>query len=145
MVCVFFRLAITCCPMKCARALSKFIVLLWSITLQKRILAASLATPITVIAIHPGGVDTFTQDWPFPTFSKWLVGLAIADPVHGAYNSVFAAASKMVAGNKERYRGMYLESSPTGRIAQVSKSLQNEQLGTQLWGITEKLLEDLGL
>ncbi|KAG6840994.1 hypothetical protein C0991_002774 [Blastosporella zonata] len=124
-------------------ALSKFMILLWTITLQKRILAAESLAPITVIAIHPGGVDTFTQNWPFPAFSKWLVGLAIADPVHGAYNSVFASASKDVAADKVKYRGVYLESSPTGRITEVGKSLQNEELGAQLWDITEKFLEDL--
>ncbi|KAG6879837.1 hypothetical protein C0992_010795 [Termitomyces sp. T32_za158] len=126
-------------------ALSKLMVLLWSITLQKRILATGLSTPITVIALHPGGVDTFTHNWPFPTFSKWLVGLVIANPMRGAYNSVFAAASKTIASDKDRYRGAYLESTPTGRITQVNKTLQNEQLGAQLWGITEKFLEDLGL
>ncbi|KAG6884789.1 hypothetical protein C0993_008279 [Termitomyces sp. T159_Od127] len=100
-------------------ALSKLMVLLWSITLQKRISEANLSTPITVIALHPGGVDTFTHNWPFPAFSKWLVGLVIADPMRGAYNSVFAAASKTIASNKDRYRGKYLESAPTGRIAQT--------------------------
>ncbi|KAG6905533.1 hypothetical protein DXG01_002193 [Tephrocybe rancida] len=122
-------------------ALSKFMILLWTRTLQKRV--QDSPAPITVIAVHPGGVDTFTQNWPFPAFSKWLVSLAIADPVHGAYNSVFAAAAKKIADDKERYYGAYLESSPTGRLTEVNKLLQNEELGAQLWDITEKFLEGL--
>ncbi|KAG6811832.1 hypothetical protein H0H92_005629 [Tricholoma furcatifolium] len=125
--------------------LTKLMDLLWTMTLQERLSNTYPSAPITVIAVHPGGVDTFTHNWPFPSFFKWLAGLAIADTVRGSYNSVFAAASKKVAGEKDKYRGAYLESSPTGRITEVGKSFQKEELRNQLWETTEGFLRDLGL
>ncbi|GLB39252.1 putative enoyl-(Acyl carrier protein) reductase [Lyophyllum shimeji] len=124
---------------------SKLMNLLWTKELQRRISAAESPAPITVIALHPGGVDTFSQNWPCPRLSSWLVRLAIADPERGAYTSVFAAASKRIAENKEEYNGVYLESKPTGRITKVGKLAASEELAAQLWETTEAFLASIGL
>lgn len=98
-----------------------------------------------MIAIHPGGVDTFSHTWPFPRLWRFVVGLAISDIEHGAYNSVFAAAGKKVKEDKEQYTGAYLESKPTGRIATPSAAAQDTDLADRLWDTTNKYLASLGL
>ncbi|KIM36678.1 hypothetical protein M413DRAFT_449022 [Hebeloma cylindrosporum] len=122
----------------------KLAMILWTKSLQRR-LNEDISAPITVISVHPGGVDTFTHSWPFPRFFKWLVGLTIASPEVGAYNSVFAAAGSRVAEKKEAYEGAYLESQPTGRIAVPNKVTLNEQLGNNLWNITDSFLDKIGV
>ncbi|RDB16046.1 hypothetical protein Hypma_003421 [Hypsizygus marmoreus] len=126
---------------------SKFLDILWTKTLQKRLDAASPPIPITAIAIHPGGVDTFTHRWVFPRFFGWLVGLFVADVEHGAYTSVFAAAGKGVRERREVYGGMYLESKPVGRIARTRTDgrVEDERLGREMWETTERFLEGIGV
>ena len=116
---------------------------LWTRSLQKQLSANELA-PVTVISVHPGGVDTFTQNWVFPHFFKWMVGLVIAQPDVGAYNSVFAAASKRVHENRSMYRGAYLESQPTGRVAAPNPVVLDEALAERLQRTTEDFLERIG-
>lgn len=116
---------------------------LWTRSLQKQFGANELA-PVTVISVHPGGVDTFTHNWIFPRFFKWLVSLAIAQPDVGAYNSVFAAASKRVHENRSAYGGVYLESRPTGRIAAPNPVVLDEALAERLQQTTEGFLESIG-
>ncbi|KAF5318873.1 hypothetical protein D9619_010947 [Psilocybe cf. subviscida] len=123
---------------------SKLMQVLWTKSLQRHLNEDPLA-PITVISVHPGGVDTFTHTWPFPRLSKWVVGLTIATTEIGAYNSLFAAASKRVAADREKYKGAYLESQPTGRIASPHKAALDEQSGTQLWSLTEAFLDGIGV
>lgn len=117
---------------------------LWTKSLQQRLDEDPLA-PITVISVHPGGVDTFTHKWRFPRLSKWFVGLTIASPEIGAYTSLFAAASKKVAADRQRYKGAYLESQPTGRFASPHKAALDEKLRNQLWSLTEAFLDRIGV
>jgi len=72
---------------------SKLMLVLWTKTLQRQ-LNQDLSAPITAIAVHPGGVDTYSHKWAFPRFLGWLVGLVIAQTDVGAYNSAFAARAK---------------------------------------------------
>ena len=123
---------------------SKFMITLWTKTLQRRLNEDSTA-PITALSIHPGGVDTYSHKWVFPRFFKFLVGLAIAHPVVGAYNSAFAAASKRIHDNKHVYQGVYLESQPTGKIVPMNKAASDEELGNRLWALTVKFLEGIDL
>jgi len=119
-------------------------MMLWSKTLQSH-LDSDPNAPITVISVHPGGVNTFTDNWPFSRFFKWLVGLAVSTPTVGAYTPVFAAAGKAVLENKEMYQGAYLESKPTGRIAQPGKAALDTDLANQLSATTESLLKQIGI
>ncbi|KAF9554205.1 NAD-P-binding protein [Agrocybe pediades] len=123
---------------------TKFMIILWTKTLQRR-LNGDATAPITALSIHPGGVDTYSHKWMFPRFFKFLVGLVIAQPVVGAYNSAFAAASKRIRENKQAYQGTYLESQPTGRIVPANKAVSNEELGNKLWSTTTKFLSGIGL
>jgi len=124
---------------------SKVLNILWTKSLQQRFDKAEPPVPITVIAIHPGGVDTFSHNWPLPWLMKPLVGLAINSPEMGSYTSVFAAASKKVREEKSKYKAAYLESHPPGHFAKPSKEAQNEKLAEDLWKLTEQYLEGLGV
>ncbi|KAE9398046.1 NAD(P)-binding protein [Gymnopus androsaceus JB14] len=122
---------------------SKLLDILWTRALQKHFDTASPPIPITAIAIHPGGVDTFSHNWPLPWLWKPIVGLAINDTEHGSYTSVFAAASKVVRDEKEKYRGAYLESNPVGEIREPSAIARDDKLADDLWRLTESILETL--
>ncbi|KAK1219703.1 hypothetical protein PQX77_017564 [Marasmius sp. AFHP31] len=124
---------------------SKLLDIMWSKHLQRRLDAADPAVPITVITIHPGGVDTFTDTWPLQWLTKPLVRLAIKSPERGAYTSAFAAAGKIVRDERDKYRGTYLESSPVGRIATPSSDALSEAAGEQLYTLTQLFLAGIGL
>jgi len=57
--------------------------------------------------------------------------------------SVFAAASKEVRRERERYKGVYL--TPVGKVTTPSKYAIDERLATELRQTTEEVLKDLGL
>lgn len=117
---------------------------LWTKTLQRR-LNADATAPITAISVHPGGVDTYSHNWVFPKLMGLLVRLAISTTDVGAYTSVFAAAGKKVADNRQAYQGAYLESKPTGNIAKPHKAVLDEALGDKLWETTVKFLGEIGV
>ncbi|KAF9256615.1 NAD(P)-binding protein [Marasmius fiardii PR-910] len=124
---------------------SKLLDLIWTKHLQKRLDAADPAVPITVMAIHPGGVDTFTDNYPLPWLTKPLVRLTIKSPERGAYTSVFAAASEAVKKERDKYKGAYLESSPVGRIAMPSSDVVDERNWEELYVLTQKFLTGIGM
>ncbi|KAJ3729617.1 hypothetical protein C8R42DRAFT_715896 [Lentinula raphanica] len=124
---------------------SKLLDILWTRALQKQFNSASPPIPIVAMAIHPGGVDTFSQNWPLPWFWKPIVALAINDPEHGSYTSVFAAAAKIVRDEKEKYKGVYLDNKPVGRIDVPIKAARDDQLADNLWSLTERLLREVGV
>ncbi|KAH9477403.1 Short-chain dehydrogenase [Psilocybe cubensis] len=129
---------------KSIHSYSKLIMSLWTKSLHRR-LNADKTAPITVIAVHPGGVDTFSHNWPLPKITGFLARLAISTTDVGAYTSVFAAAGKKVADNKQVYQGAYLENKPTGKIAEPYKAVLDEALGDQLWETTVKFLGNIGV
>ncbi|KAL0958395.1 hypothetical protein HGRIS_000536 [Hohenbuehelia grisea] len=120
---------------------SKFPIIPWTKELQRRFDAEN--TLITCIALHPGGVDTFSQNWPLPRISTWLVRLAISPPEEGAFTTLFAAASPQVASDKEQYKGQYLE--PIGKLSKPSKLAEDPKLADELWTTTQDFLTGLGL
>ncbi|KAJ3740695.1 hypothetical protein EV360DRAFT_97881 [Lentinula raphanica] len=124
---------------------SKLLDILWTRALQKQFNSASPPIPVVAMAIHPGGVDTFSQNWPLPWFWKPIVALAINNPEHGSYTSVFAAAAKIVRDEKEKYKGVYLDNKPVGRIDVPSKAARDDQLADDLWSLTERLLREVGV
>ncbi|KAK7033629.1 hypothetical protein VNI00_012629 [Paramarasmius palmivorus] len=124
---------------------SKLLEVLWTKHLQKRLDTSDPAVPITVISIHPGGVDTFSHKWPVAWLMTPIVRLAIKDAERGSYTSVFAAASKVVREARDRYKGAYLESSPVGRIATASAMADDPEKAEELYTLTRKFLGGIGL
>ncbi|KIK70104.1 hypothetical protein GYMLUDRAFT_994181 [Collybiopsis luxurians FD-317 M1] len=126
---------------------SKLLDILWTRTLQKHLNTASPQPPqpILAIALHPGGVDTFSHNW-FPSgFWTPLVRLAIMAPEQGSHTSVFAAAAKVVREEKDKYEGAYLVDSPVGKITEPSAMAKDDGLADDLWSLTNKVLETLGI
>ncbi|KAJ3936193.1 MAG: hypothetical protein NXY57DRAFT_957492 [Lentinula lateritia] len=124
---------------------SKLLDILWTRSLQKHFNPVSPPIPIVAMSIHPGGVDTFSHDWPLPWFWKPTVALAINDAEHGSYTSVFAAAAKVVRDEREKYCGAYLDNKPVGRIAVPSMTARDDKLADDLWSLTTSLLKDLDI
>ncbi|PPR08292.1 hypothetical protein CVT24_002450 [Panaeolus cyanescens] len=114
---------------------SKLLQIMWSKKLQER-LNTDPSAPITAIAIHPGGVDTYSHKFPLPWLSKPLVGLVLAGHEEGAYTSVFAAAGKKVAADRDTYKGVYLEHNPTGTIVVPNQVALDAERRDKLWKLT---------
>ncbi|KAI0074940.1 NAD-P-binding protein [Panus rudis PR-1116 ss-1] len=125
-------------------ALSKLANLAWMKELQQRY--KQRGVPITCIAIHPGGVLTDTaleglRKSRFPSLRIRLSRLFADEPEQGSFTTLFAAASKAVAQNPEKYCGQYL--APYGKIATPSALARDPKLASTLWTTTEKILRDV--
>ncbi|EEB91739.1 hypothetical protein MPER_09854 [Moniliophthora perniciosa FA553] len=122
---------------------TKLIEILWAKHLQDRLQSSNPRIPITVMAVHPGDVDTYSErlrlSWPLKLFAR----LTTVDPERGAYTSVFAAASKAVQENKDLYKGAYLV--PEGVIKKPSKMAEDAKLREDLDRLTRKFLSGIGI
>ena len=119
-------------------------VIWWTRCLQMQFDTADPPIPITTIAVHPGLVNT-TWLKMFPQPFRWLIGVATLKPERGSYNPVFAAASKQVATNKEKYKGAYLQAHPVGEIGKLGEVVLNDGRAQALWATTEKFLRSMDL
>ncbi|KAJ2913791.1 hypothetical protein MD484_g6621, partial [Candolleomyces efflorescens] len=124
---------------------SKLAIILWSRHLQSQLLTSNV--PITVLSLHPGVVDTASHTLPFPSLMKWLFSFATIPPEEGALTSLFAAASKKVKEDPEKYReGVYLTGEPEpGTVGLPSGDALDARLGEELVGTTERFLESIGV
>ena len=129
----------------CRTAHTKLLNILWTKGLQKHFDDSEPAIPITVIAVHPGVVKTFRKvDSPITV--RLFVHVLGVRPAQGAYNPVFAAASKRVAVERDRYKGKYIEPKPQiGTVAVPSPVADSDQNAEDLWKITQEFLEKKGL
>jgi NAD(P)-dependent dehydrogenase (short-subunit alcohol dehydrogenase family) len=124
--------------------MSKLMNMLYAFELQRRLTA--VGSPITVIALHPGAVNTFSDKPPLSNFGfivKPIISLFFVHQDKGAYNSAFAAASEEVAKQREKYKGAYL--TPVAKIAEPTKVAKDEGLAKELWDTVEKFLEEKGI
>lgn len=120
---------------------SKLANILWTRELQKHL--DSEGIPITTISLHPGPADSFSRRFPFPRFSGFIVGLFFPSTEVAAYTSVFAAASPIVAADREKYKGKYL--TPVGKLTEPSDVAKRPELAEELWVTTEDFLKGIGL
>ncbi|KAG2346400.1 hypothetical protein BDR05DRAFT_878522, partial [Suillus weaverae] len=89
--------------------MSKLMNMLYAFELQRHL--TSVGSPITVIALHPGAVNNFSDELSLSNFKfipKPIMSLFFLHPDQGAYNSTFSAASEEVAKQCEKYKGAYL-------------------------------------
>lgn len=112
--------------------------------MQKQFDDANPKVPITVIAVHPGTVKTFVYNKRLPLIVR-LYGRLVAEGIeHGAYNTMFAAASKRVAQEREKYKATYIENQPIGTIV-ASPPEVSQQNADDLWNTTEEFLQRIGI
>jgi hypothetical protein len=64
--------------------------------------------------------------------------------MRGSYNSLFAAASKQVATNKNKYKGVYFQ-APVGKIGKLGEAVMDDGRAQQLWDTTENFLRSINL
>ncbi|KZS87617.1 NAD-P-binding protein [Sistotremastrum niveocremeum HHB9708] len=129
-------------------AWSKLAQILHTWRLQNELRTASI--PITCISVHPGDIKTAStmkgaesQHWYIRIFTRLIVALFCQPAELGGITPAFAAASKEVAENKEKFGGAYL--IPYGKISSGSEYAQDDMLADELWATTEKILKDLKL
>ncbi|KAG1796067.1 uncharacterized protein HD556DRAFT_1362675 [Suillus plorans] len=124
--------------------MSKLMNILYASELQRHLTA--VGSPITVIAVHPGSVDTIRPKPPLSRIQLIIISIVshfILSPDQGAYTSAFAAASEEVAKQREKYKGMYL--IPFGKITDPTKVARDEGLAKELWDTVDKFLEEKGI
>lgn len=81
----------------------------------------------------------------FPQPFRWLIGAATLKPARGSYNPVFAAASKQVATDKGKYKGVYLQAHPVGEVGKLGEAVLDDGRAKELWDTTEKFLQSIDL
>ncbi|KAJ3528717.1 hypothetical protein NMY22_g9292 [Coprinellus aureogranulatus] len=126
---------------------AKLAMILWSRKLQEELRPSeSLPNGITVIALHPGVVDTVSVR--VPPFLRGVVHflltkfLGFIEPDVGSHTSVFAAAAKQVKEERERYQagwGSYLTDKPVpGSVVDPSEAARDDKLKEEVVETTEK-------
>jgi NAD(P)-dependent dehydrogenase (short-subunit alcohol dehydrogenase family) len=125
-------------------AFTKLLAIWWARSLQNQFDATDPPVPITAIAVHPGIVKTAWVKM-FPQPLRWLVKTRMLKPERGSYNPLFAAASKQVATNKDKYKGVYLRAHPIGEIEKLGEAVVDDRRAKQLWETTEKFLRSIDL
>ncbi|KAF8884624.1 hypothetical protein BD779DRAFT_1612082 [Infundibulicybe gibba] len=118
-------------------AATKLANVLWTKELQRRL--DSDRSPITVMSLHPGNVNTFAQRTQYPRLASVVMKLIFMPPDVGAYTTVFAAASPLIAGSSQ-YKGAYLQ--PVARLGEASETANDRHLAKELWDTTEDIVVD---
>ncbi|KAI0033030.1 NAD-P-binding protein [Vararia minispora EC-137] len=120
--------------------ISKYMNILWASRLQK--IFDEEGVPITVLTLHPGLVATDAVGRITPTLLRPVIWLRSYTPAVGAYNTLFAATSKVVAQRRDEFKGKYIE--PVGKITQPHvKDPYNEVRAKTLWDTTVKISDDM--
>lgn len=131
---------------------AKLAVILWSRYLQNDLLPSeNLPNGITVISLHPGVVDTLSAR--APGVVRGLVGTVMSlfavMPEVGSLTALFAAASRQVRDERERYQadgGTYMIECPSpGTRQELHGWVKETERGADVVKTTEELLERLGV
>ncbi|CEL63469.1 putative oxidoreductase C736,13 OS=Schizosaccharomyces pombe (strain 972 / ATCC 24843) GN=SPCC736.13 PE=3 SV=1 [Rhizoctonia solani AG-1 IB] len=121
---------------------TKLANLLFTKELQRRL--DKEGSSIITVSIHPGYVATAaareaTAKMPILGWiSNILVKLFFIDEAAGARNSVYAASNPTVRSDSEKHRGGFI--LPVGKLTLPSDLAQNQELASDLWNLTEKLV-----
>ena len=146
---------------------TKLANILWTTELQRRFDAENIR--ITAMSVHPGNVMSGRLPFfciqevravmillPFAnvtegnvklftslTFGRvinWGFSLFFISPHDGGYTPAWAAASRRVFEERDRYKGKYLV--PYGDLEDASKDARREDLAKELWDTTERVLKE---
>jgi hypothetical protein len=148
-------------------AYTKLANVLWTAELQRRFDAENI--PITAMSVHPGNVMSGRLSFlrirevrPFmiiPRFAdetegnielftsltfgrliNWGFSLVFISPHDGGYTPAWAAASRQVSEERDKYKGKYLV--PYGVLEDASQDARREDLAKELWDTTERVLKE---
>jgi len=123
---------------------SKLANILYASELQRKLSAEG--SPITVVSVHPGAVNTFSRKPQLKPIS-WLVDVLVYPffvyPDVGAYTSAFAAASSDIVQNPDKFKGAYLV--PVGNVRKPTVTGSSEELANELWAAIETFLAEKGI
>ncbi|KAH7890465.1 NAD(P)-binding protein [Phlebopus sp. FC_14] len=100
-------------------------------------------SPITVISLHPGAVNTFSRKPELRRFSllvEILIYPFFMNQDKGGYTSAFAAGSQEVVRQRAKFNGAYLV--PFGKIATASEAARDEVRAKELWDTIERFLAE---
>jgi len=86
-----------------------------------------------------GNVKLFTS-LAFGRLVNWGFSLFFISPHDGGYTPAWAAASRQVFEERDKYRGKYLV--PYGVLEEASEDARREDLAKELWDTTEGILKD---
>ena len=86
-----------------------------------------------------GNVKLFTSLF-FGKLINWGFSLFFISPHDGGYTPAWAAASRQVFEERDKYKGKYLV--PYGVLEEASEDARREDLAEELWDTTEKVLKD---
>jgi len=112
--------------------------------LQRRLDADNC--PITCVALHPGEVRTrgaldAVGKLAMGGMAKVLLRVFSIAPDKGALTSLFAAASPVIAQERQKFKGSYL--IPYGRIKEPSPTARDAKLAADLWKTTKLVISEL--
>lgn len=124
--------------------LSKLAGVLHSQEMQRRYNAENI--PITCISLHPGRVrtDTAISDvakLPIAMIGQIFMRWTFYTPEQGSYTTLFAAASKTVGEDREKYKAAWLE--PYDKIGRPGPLAKDEVLANTLWKTSVDILQDV--
>ncbi|KAF8500193.1 NAD-P-binding protein [Russula emetica] len=121
---------------------TKLANVLWTTELQRRFDAENI--PITAMSIHPGNVMSEGNVKLFTSLTLgrviyWGFSLFFISPHDGGYTPAWAAASRQVFEERDKYKGKYLV--PYGVLEDASEDARREDLARELWDTTERVLK----
>ncbi|KAI0305347.1 hypothetical protein B0F90DRAFT_1625138 [Multifurca ochricompacta] len=119
-------------------AYTKLANVLWTKELQRKFNARGI--PITAMSVHPGNVMSALHVPDIWKVDQLGLSLFFISPHDGGYTPAWAAASRQVFEEREKYKGKYLV--PYGTIEEASKDAQREDLAKELWETTENVLKE---
>ncbi|KZT13259.1 NAD-P-binding protein [Laetiporus sulphureus 93-53] len=131
---------------------SKLLVVLHVTELQRRLNEEGV--PILVLTTHPdlssASATDGVQKWSnslgtgiIAAFVAWVIAWFFTLPTVGAYSTVFAAAGPEVRAEPRKYRGGYI--CPPNKLTKLSDKATDPDTAKELWGLTEKVLKDIGV
>jgi hypothetical protein len=89
--------------------------------------------------VTEGNIKLFTS-LTLGSVINWGFSLFFISPHDGGYTPAWAAASRQVFEERDKYKGKYLV--PYGVLEDASEDARSEDLARELWDTTERVLKE---
>jgi hypothetical protein len=94
---------------------------------------------LPIADVTEGNVKLFTS-LTLGRVINWGFSLFFISPHDGGYTPAWAAASRQVFEERDKYKGKYL--IPYGVLEDASEDARREDLARELWDTTERVLKE---